>query len=199
MKVKRFVAGVWAKYWGKALLCVLLAAVVGVLGILTFCQVLTSSEFIEIFTLVVLVAVTTWYAASTQKIQRAVQDQTKVSRDAVETALRAERNSVMPIVKLEGHGPYYGFSATASFENVGKGPALGLKLSAIVSPDSDGDCVVSDPVAIPVLEVAKVVKCMYLSRKHRDQLSVAGESVSFSYGHPTAISMGNIFSPHILM
>ena len=150
MKVKRFVAGVWAKYWGKALSCVLLAAVVGVLGILTFCQVLTSSEFIEIFTLVVLVAVTTWYAASTQKIQRAVQDQTKVSRDAVETALRAERNSVMPIVKLDGHGPYYGFSATASFENVGKGPALGLKLSAIVSPDSDGDCVVSDPVAIPV-------------------------------------------------
>ena len=28
-------------------------------------------------------------------------------------------------------------------------------LLAIVSPDSDGDCVVSDPVAIPVLEVGK--------------------------------------------
>ena len=164
-KARTFVSSVWSDYRIEAILVAL--AIVGfpVAFYFTERNFLSPSDLIQIYTLIILVIVTVSYAVSTRRIQRtalegveATRKQAEESRRAVEVALRSERNAVMPIVKLDGHGPYSGSSATASVENVGKGPALGLRVSAIVSPDSNGDYVASDSVAIPVLEVGKSVE-----------------------------------------
>ena len=96
---------------------------------------LSPSDLIQIYTLIILVIVTVSYAVSTRSIQltaiqevEAARQQTEASRDAVEAALRAERNAVMPIVKLTQTGFFGAHRPSVSVSNVGKGPALNLRL-----------------------------------------------------------------------
>lgn len=160
--VKRSVAEFWADHKAEITLTVVSLVVFGFLIRITNRDDLTPSDLTQIGTLMILVIVTVSYAASTHRIERAAREQAEAARKqaeetqhAVELALRSERNAVMPIVNLEGHGPYFGSSATASLTNVGKGPALGLRISAIVKPDSDGEYLESDLVGIPAFEVGR--------------------------------------------
>ena len=112
---------------------------------------LTPSDFIEILAILALVIVTAWYAVSTHRIQKAVREQTNVSQAAVRTALRAERNTVMPIVILRDHSRAGEKSVRVDYKNVGKGPVLEFRLWAQYS--LDGDVVRSEPFPLSVLEV----------------------------------------------
>ena len=152
----------WSDHKAVIIVTLPLLVVLSLLLRITNREELAQSDLVQVGTLMVLVIVTVSYAASTHRIEHASKEQAEAahaqaeeSRRAVEIALRSERNAVIPIVRLEGHGPYYSSHATASLRNVGKGPALGLRISAIVKPDSNGDRVGSDLVGIPVFEVGR--------------------------------------------
>ena len=105
---------------------------------------ITLSEGIEINILGVLVVVTIWYAKSTKGIQKATADQVaatreqaEISRKATEIALNNTQNAVLPIVRVApdggsmtptGRGIFYVIKAGVRYSNIGKGPALNLKV-----------------------------------------------------------------------
>ena len=118
---------------------IILVGIIAALVYFTKRQFLLPSDSIQIITLIVLVLVIIWYAVSTSRIYRAtteqvaaIQEQTEISSKAVEIALNAEKNAVVPIVAL-GKPGISGSQISAStfsiyYKNVGKGPALNLKI-----------------------------------------------------------------------
>ena len=130
---------------------------------------LTLSESIEISILGVLILVTSWYANSTKGIQKATADQAaatreqaEISRKATEIALDAAKNAVMPIVKVAFDGGSETTSETGkvcvksmgvAFRNIGKGPALNLRVWLEYFDDESGDPVRSHNKYIDVLAV----------------------------------------------
>ena len=127
--MKRLSSGVWSNFWIELLLGLVFLVAVGVLWRLTYCGTFTLSESIQVGTLFLLISVTTWYAISTRRIQRAAVDQAEATQSAVQVALDSERNAVMPIVELKivNGSPR---SLTIVCRNVGNGPALNLRILA---------------------------------------------------------------------
>ncbi|MCY4652599.1 MAG: hypothetical protein OXC95_05480 [Dehalococcoidia bacterium] len=124
------------KWWAvmTGVLGVAILLVLSVLAPFTRREFLVPSDVIQIVTLVVLVIVTAWYAYSTHRIHRATTDQVaaakeqaEASRRAVEVALDTEKNTVLPIVKLEWRSSVGGDRVTVAFINIGRGPALNLR------------------------------------------------------------------------
>ena len=136
--MKRLSAGVWSNFWIELLLGLVFLAAVGVLWRLTYCGTFTLSESIQVGTLFLLISVTTWYAISTRRIQRAAVDQAEATQSAVQVALDSERNAVMPIVELKivNGSPR---SLTIVCRNVGNGPALNLRVLANFDSKDRGD------------------------------------------------------------
>ena len=105
---------------------------------------LAPSDSIQIVTLVILVVVTFSYAESTRRIQRtaieeveATRQQAEESRRAVEVALTAEKNAMLPIVEVRVLVPIPGGFKVVC-RNVGNGPALNLMVLANYSlPDRE--------------------------------------------------------------
>ena len=115
-----------------------LAAVV-VLIFFTERAYLEPGDTVQILTLAVLVAVTFWYAISTHRINSstdeqatAIREQADTSRRALEVALDAEKNAVIPIVKLSIGSTSTGAVGVeqvgATCTNIGRGPALNLRM-----------------------------------------------------------------------
>lgn len=99
---------------------------------------LSSSDALQVVTLIVLVAVTFWYAFSTHSINRAaaeqvaaIQEQAEISRRALKVALDAEQNAVIPIIKISIRqlGDVHGGDGLVIIHcsNIGRGPALNLR------------------------------------------------------------------------
>ena len=129
------------------LVVILVAAVVldiVSLSYLKWQEYITLSEGIEINILGVLVVVTIWYAKSTKGIQKATADQVaatreqaEISRKATEIALNNTQNAVLPIVRVAPDGgiqtqlesgEVYVKTAGVKYGNIGKGPALNLRV-----------------------------------------------------------------------
>ena len=122
-----------------ALLLSIAAIGIFLIGCLAQQGLLTLGEGIEVITLGGLILVTSWYAYSTYRIQRATadqvaatQEQAEISRQATEIALNATKNAVLPIVMVGQHGTSHTGGVTVdtsvSYKNVGKGPALNLEV-----------------------------------------------------------------------
>lgn len=119
---------------------------------------LDPGDTVQIIALVVLVAVTLWYAISTARIHGAnakqvvatqtqatvSREQAQTSRESLEIALNAEKNAVVPIIKLTSRGTSSSGGELQSIEvgyaNIGKGPALNLRAWLLFQADySDED------------------------------------------------------------
>lgn len=163
---------------GYAVLVVLVTiAVLGIvlLSCLTRRGHLTLSESIEISILGLLILVTIWYAHSTRGIQRATadqvaatQEQAEISRRATEIALNAAKNAVLPIVEVKfsggietslESGKVYVIDTGVTYRNIGKGPALNLKVWLEYFDDEDGNPVSSHRKYTSVLAVEEEGGC----------------------------------------
>ena len=140
----------------SAAILVSLLSIGGLIVLLQYTKpsLLLPGDAIQITALAVLVIVTVWYAFSTHRIQEetakqvsAAREQTEMSRQAVEIALNAEKNSVVPIVKLTvpgmsgtviGPGKVRSESVRAHYSNIGKGPALNLRVWLRYDPKEFG-------------------------------------------------------------
>ena len=111
--MKRLIASIWRTYRIEAILSLLGLALLAALICYTDPDWLSPSDTIQIMTLVVLVIVTVSYARSTRKIY--------------EVAQNAERNAASPIISIvaEVTNPD---QILVSYENIGRGPALNLKI-----------------------------------------------------------------------
>ena len=118
--------GEWLPLGVGLLLCVTVLVAVAVLVNFTERAYLKPSESIQILTLVVLVAVTFWYAMSTHRLNRSSDEQAQTGRQALQVALDAEMNTVLPIVaiELQSISNVVGFS----YSNIGRGPAIDLNI-----------------------------------------------------------------------
>ena len=147
-KVKGIVVSAWSEHKFEVILGGIAILGFPVAFYYTRPDSLSPSDLIQIYTLIILVIVTASYAVSTRRIQltamdevEAVRQQTEASRDAVEAALRAERNAVMPIVKLDIGGWISNGASQQVLKarNVGRGPALNLRLWAENNPIGKDD------------------------------------------------------------
>ena len=109
----RLVKTVWITYRIEAILSLLGLALLVALICYTDPKWLSPADTIQTMTLVVLVIVTVSYARSTRKIY--------------EVALNAEWNAVSPIVNLTAEVTRQDH-IRISYQNIGKGPALNLKI-----------------------------------------------------------------------
>ena len=147
MDMNRSLAEFWSDHNAEIIVTVLSLVVFGLLLRITNRNQLTPSDLTQIGTLMVLVIVTVSYAAATHRIERASKEQAEAARKqaeesqrAVEVALRAERNAVMPIVKLLASVHPRGTIDIATC-NAGRGPALNLTLWGIyLGPSGDEVC-----------------------------------------------------------
>lgn len=93
-------------------------------GLLAYCDIIGLRDAIEIIVLIVLVSATLWYAFSTNHIA-------EISRRSLQLALDAEKNAVLPIIKLSRDSTSVsqsgGERAEVHFTNVGRGPALNIR------------------------------------------------------------------------
>lgn len=112
----------------------ILLAVVLALVYYTKPEPLSPGETLQVITLLLVLLVTFWYAHSTDRINRATSEQVDATRDQVETSQRAlqhafdaEKNAVLPVVKFQEFGRS-GTGIRIRCSNVGKGPALNLRL-----------------------------------------------------------------------
>ena len=135
-KAKDIVASAWSEHKFEVILGGIAILGFPVAFYYTKRALLSPSDLIQIYTLIILVIVTVSYAVSTRRIQltaieevEAARKLTEASRDAVEAALRAERNAMMPIIKLMPTGTLGVHQQSVTFRNVGKGPALNLSES----------------------------------------------------------------------
>ena len=159
---------------GYGFVAILVAiAVLGIASLvcLTWYGPLDLSESIEIGILVVLILVTISYAYSTKGIQNATTDQVtatreqaEISRQATEIALNAAKNAVLPIVMLvlDGGsmtrletGEFHVKSTGVRFMNIGKGPALNIKVWLEYVDDEFGDPTRSHTKHTTVLAIEK--------------------------------------------
>ena len=157
------------RYADFAILISIAALGIALLYCLTSQGHLRLSESIEISILGVLILVTGWYAYSTKCIQRATADQVaatreqaEISRQATEIALNATKNAVMPIVMVAFDGGSETNSETGKvfvkttgveYRNIGKGPALNLRVWLEYFDDESGDPVRSHNKYTDVLAV----------------------------------------------
>ena len=144
-RLKRLPNSVFADYKTEVVLCVIGLAITLDLTYLTYFSYpgFAPSDTIQAITLIVLAVVTVAYAKSTHKIYKATSEQVNTTREAiavskrsVEIALNAEKNAVAPLIKFQlfvTSTSFYGLQA--NYENIGKGPALNLKLWI----DADGE------------------------------------------------------------
>ena len=139
--MKSFIASNWSNLALAIVLVVLLLAAILWLAYLTYLQHLTPGDTIQIIALLVLVIVTGWYALSTHRINRAAaeqaassREQAKTSKDALQVALNAQKNALLPIIKMESRGLDVKSSETGTHDvsvdmkNIGNGPALYLSV-----------------------------------------------------------------------
>ena len=115
MRVKNVAQRIWASYRVEAVACVLGSVAIAVLVYFSYPSPLAPSDAIQIGTLVILVIVTVSYASATRQ-------QAEASTQAVDIALRAEKNAAMPIIRLRRGD--FGDWIIINYKNVGKGPAL---------------------------------------------------------------------------
>lgn len=111
--MKRFTGTVWKSYRIEAILFFLGLILTGVLICFTRRETLAPSDSIQTITLIVLVIVTVSYAVSTRRLY--------------EVALNSERNTVFPIVSLTVDAATPD-QINVSYENIGRGPALNLRI-----------------------------------------------------------------------
>ena len=125
-----------------------LVALLTIAGLIYFTERdhLKPGDTIQIVTLVILVVVTLWYAISTDRIHSvtakqvaATQEQASASRQqatisekALEATMDAEKNAVMPIIAFARGGTTSTQGRIqelrAAYHNIGKGPALNLRV-----------------------------------------------------------------------
>ena len=111
--MKRLIESIWRTYKIEAILLLLGLALLVALICYTDPDWLSPGDSIQTMTLVVLVIVTVSYAKSTRKI--------------FEIALDAERNAVSPIISIVAEVTSLD-QILISYENIGRGPALNLKI-----------------------------------------------------------------------
>ena len=111
--MKRLVESIWRTYRIEVILSLLGLALLVALICYTEPDWLSPSDTIQTMTLVVLVIVTVSYARSTRKIS--------------EIALNAEKNAVSPIISIVAEATNLD-QILISYENIGRGPALNLKI-----------------------------------------------------------------------
>ena len=119
--MKSFIEHLWSERKGETVVVATFVVAVLIIVVMvqfTVPQKLTPSDTIQAATIILLLVVTMAYAVSAWK-------QSETSRRAVEVALRAEKNAVMPVVKLEVVTGSPGRFRIRCY-NVGKGPALSL-------------------------------------------------------------------------
>ena len=163
----------WSDHKAEIILTVLSVVVFVFLLRFTNRVLLTPSDLTQVATLMVLVVVTVSYAASTHRIEHAAKEQaeaaheqTEESRRAVETGLRAERNSVRPIVDmLLVLTPFQ-----VELSNVGVGPALNLEVMIIFEADKGDFTCEGGPI--------QVIGAGQVSSFDLDRLDVPSESRS---------------------
>ena len=126
------------RFWIVIPLCILsLMGSSVVLIYYTKREFLSPGEALQVVTLLLLLMVTFWYAYSTDRINRAaaeqvdaIREQAKISGQALKVASDAEKNSVMPIVRLEPGDLFsdttFSDEANVKCRNIGRGPALNL-------------------------------------------------------------------------
>ena len=115
MKVRNLLRHVWTSHKAEAISGLLGLITIGVIVYFTHPGPLAPSDAIQISTLIILVIVTISYASATRQ-------QAKASSQAVDIALRTEKDATMPIVRM--HWGEYGSGIRIYYRNVGKGPAL---------------------------------------------------------------------------
>ena len=106
---------IWTSHKAEAISGLSGLAAIGVLVYFSHPGSLAPSDATQIGTLIILVIVTISYASATRQ-------QAKASSQAVDIALRAEKDAAMPIVRM--HWQDYGDGLRLNYKNVGKGPAL---------------------------------------------------------------------------
>ena len=148
------------------LLCGAVLVAVAALVYFTERAYLKPSDSIQILTLVVLVVVTFWYAISTHSINRsaneqaiAIREQAEISRKALEIALNAEKNAVLPIIRV-GLGSMAGGESTSqeiqgTCSNIGRGPAINLRVWLSYQPEHTQEMVRSRIEATGTLPVGE--------------------------------------------
>ena len=127
--MKKLATTVWGNYRTEAILIFCVFVLAGVLIYFTRRETLAPSDTIQTLTLAVLVIVTVSYAASTRKIY--------------EVALNSERNAVSPIVNLAAKVIDQD-QITVSYQNVGRGPALNLRIWLELEYDEQFDYLKSE-------------------------------------------------------
>ena len=163
---------------------------VALVSCLTQQGLLTLSEGIEIVTLGGLILVTSWYAYSTYGIQRstadqvaATREQAETSRQATEIALSATKNAVLPIVTVGSPGisgtqvapgNVRAETVRVSYENIGRGPALNLKVWLRYDPEEFGDYAGSTAKHIDVLGAGQEGRCEWQSAE--ESLPLPGQT-----------------------
>ena len=123
-------------------MCVTVLVAVAVLVNFTERAYLRPSDSIQIFTLIVLVVVTFWYAISTHRMNRsaneqanAIREQAETSKQALQVAVSAQKNAFLPIIKIETSNIQVHTSDSGThivevgMKNIGNGPALHLNVS----------------------------------------------------------------------
>ena len=140
MKIKDVAESIWIDHKAEVIVSIVFVLAIIVLIYFTSPKPLVMADLIQIVTLMLLVVVTVSYAISTHRIHKATMDQVvatkeqaEVSRQAVQVALNAEKNAVMPILSVacEINGRGGGDSTQdvrAPHVNIGKGPALNLEI-----------------------------------------------------------------------
>ena len=127
--MKKLATTVWGNYRIEAILIFCVLVLAGVLIYFTRRETLAPSDTIQTITLVVLVIVTVSYAVSTRKIY--------------EVALNAERNAVFPIVNLTAEAIDQD-QIRVSYQNIGRGPALNLRIWLELEYDEQFDYLKSE-------------------------------------------------------
>ena len=128
----------WQTSGMGALLCGAILVAGAVLVYFTERAYLKPGDSIQILALIILAAVTLWYAISTHRINKsaneqaiAIREQAETSRRALQVALDAEKNAVLPVVTLTTGGSSSGSLVTevnANGSNIGSGPAMNLRI-----------------------------------------------------------------------
>ena len=111
--MKKLATIIWSEYRLESILLFLGLVLAWVLIYFTFPKTLAPSDTIQTITLVVLVIVTVSYAVSTRKIHK--------------VAVNAEMNAVFPIVNLT-IDVISQDQIRVSYQNIGRGPALNLRI-----------------------------------------------------------------------
>ena len=127
--MRRFAETVWRSYRIETILFILGLVLTGVLICFTRRETLAPSDTIQTITLVVLVIVTVSYAVSTRKIY--------------EVALNSEKNAVFPIVNLTA-AAISRDQIRVSYQNIGRGPALNLRIWLELENEEQFDYLRSD-------------------------------------------------------